>query len=149
MRILLFALFSACAGQAIASTGVSAAAALNMFIAEYSAGEISWQRDIEIEDGNIEKVSANIRPPRKIAVSSVCGIYSYRPVTWAELDSEGKKSVLNDPRLLSWIEWYGKSRLPNVSEGIAGRIPELKLGLKGKLESGVDIPHRIPFGGGK
>lgn len=90
----------------------SATAVLNQYIAENAGKYPAWQRDIVIEQGNVSDVSRRVIPPRRVGVSPVAGIYSYRPITWDELGKADKLAVLRDPKLLTWVSWYkSKGRL--------------------------------------
>ena len=88
--------------------------AMNMFLAKYSADEIAWQSEIQLERGNIEEISLRIAPPRRLGISEICGAYSYRPVTWVELSKDEKKYVLGDSRLAVWLEWFRKGHLVSI-----------------------------------
>lgn len=104
--ILGAAVMAVSASAQTAKSTYNATAVLNQYIAYNAPKTPAWQRDIVVEQGNIQEISSRILPPRKVGVSNVCGVYSYRPVTWAELSKADKLSVLQDPNLLSWISWY-------------------------------------------
>ena len=104
--ILGAAVMAVTASAQTAKSTYNATAVLNQYIAYNAPKTPAWQRDIVVEQGNIQEISSRILPPRKVGVSNVCGVYSYRPVTWAELSKADKLSVLQDPNLLSWISWY-------------------------------------------
>lgn len=108
-------LFNSLHGQ-IQRPAYNATAVLNKFISENAAKYPEWQRDILIEQGNVSEVSRRITPPRRVGVSPVAGVYSYRAVTWGELSNQEKLDILKNPELLSWVSWYnsrGKVTLPN------------------------------------
>lgn len=132
-----------------AKGGFGAEAVLNLFIAQYSAGEISWQREIAIEDGNVESVSGRVKAPRKVAVSQVCGLYSYRPATWAELDAQAREEILRDPRLLPWIKWFASGRAPAVPLKLADVLESPRLGNMDNAQKAKKAPARIPTGGAR
>lgn len=111
-NILLLALALLTAGvqgleaQTAQLPAYSATAVLNQYIAENAGKYPAWQRDIVIEQGNVSDVSRRVIPPRRVGVSPVAGIYSYRPVTWDELEKADKLAILRDPKLLTWVSWY-------------------------------------------
>ena len=115
--ILLAAVLLGTGGQGLMAQtaqmpAYSATAVLNQYIAENAGKYPAWQRDIVIEQGNVSDVSRRVIPPRRVGVSPVAGIYSYRPVTWDELGKADKLAVLRDPKLLTWVSWYkSKGRL--------------------------------------
>lgn len=104
---------------------------LNLFIQEHSATRLEWQTDMEIVQD-----PANISNGRFIGKSEqINAYYTYRPVTFAELSSLGRKELYNDPRLLPWIEWFsGKQRLapritaspqPIISDRVISPLPKV------------------------
>ena len=124
----------------------SAAGALNMFLAHYSAENISWQREIRQEPGSVEEAAARTVPPRKTGVSAFAGAYSYRPATWDELTPEERSSVLDDPRLKPWLEWFCRKQEISVPARIGTPLGEAAPPLL--LESGLPkTDNRIPTGG--
>lgn len=132
------------AGIALECFGApSASGALNLFLAHYCAENITWQRELQSEPGNVEEAAARTVPPRKVGVSAFAGAYSYRPVTWAELSSEERAEVLDDPRLKAWLQWFCNRQtlsLPSrIGTKTGGAAPVLR------LESGLPkSENRIP-----
>jgi len=102
----------------------NATAVLNQYIAYNAPKTPAWQRDIVIEQGNIQEVAGRVLPPRKVGVSNVCGVYSYRPVTWGELSKSDKLSVLQDPNLMAWISWYKAQGRVTVPSNIGTPLPQ-------------------------
>lgn len=102
----------------------SATAVLNQYISSFAASNPAWQRDIQLEQGNIAEVQRRVTPPRQVGVSPVAGVFSYRPVTWNELNKQDKLSILQSPTLLSWVTWYKTQNKVSEPKRIGTPIPK-------------------------
>ena len=102
----------------------SATAVLNQYISSFAASNPAWQRDIQLEQGNIAEVQRRVTPPRQVGVSPVAGVFSYRPVTWNELNKQDKLAILQNPTLLSWVTWYKTQNKVSEPKRIGTPIPK-------------------------
>ena len=114
--------------RAFCGTGLpTAASALNMFISHYSSDEIAWQRDVALEEGTIGEIVRRVAPPRKLGISPSCGVYTFRPVTWAEMSADEKRAVLDDPRLAAWLEWFAMGQKASLAKPIGSKTAPIRI----------------------
>lgn len=76
----------------------TAEAVLNAFISSYAKSDLSWKKDIKLNEN-----PGAIEPGRQLGQSAIAGYYSFVPKVWTDLTEEEQMRVLKDPRLKAFL----------------------------------------------